>query len=254
MGKRVNMTKNKTALFNLHQTNKAKFVEFAGYEMPIQYEKGIVEEHKITRSAAGIFDVSHMGQLFIYGDNKLTEDLEKIFPLNLRELKVFKSKYSFLMNDQAGIHDDLIITKLDEGYLIILNAACKDNDFKIIQELLGKNLLNKNILNIIKNPDFHSLNFDKTNKKYDHSFVHELDDYLNRQLRIKLKKISKNKILLTITDLTLQRNLEKINFFKPLEKKTKMLENLRSIFYKMELSDKETRILSSVFASLAKKG
>ena len=62
MGKRVNMTKNKTALFNLHQTNKAKFVEFAGYEMPIQYEKGIVEEHKITRSAAGIFDVSHMGQ------------------------------------------------------------------------------------------------------------------------------------------------------------------------------------------------
>jgi aminomethyltransferase len=139
MGKRVNMTKNKTALFNLHQTNKAKFVEFAGYEMPIQYEKGIVEEHKITRSAAGIFDVSHMGQLFIYGDNKLTEDLEKIFPLNLKELKVFKSKYSFLMNDQAGIYDDLIITKLEEGYLIILNAACKDDDFKIIKELLGKN-------------------------------------------------------------------------------------------------------------------
>ena len=139
MGKRVNMTKNKTALFNLHQTNKAKFVEFAGYEMPIQYEKGIVEEHKITRSTAGIFDVSHMGQLFIYGDNKLTEDLEKIFPLNLKELKVFKSKYSFLMNDKAGIHDDLIITKLEEGYLIILNAACKDDDFKIIKELLGKN-------------------------------------------------------------------------------------------------------------------
>ena len=133
------MTKNKTALFNLHQTNKAKFVEFAGYEMPIQYEKGIVEEHKITRSAAGIFDVSHMGQLFIYGDNKLTEDLEKIFPLNLKELKVFKSKYSFLLNDKAGIHDDLIITKLEEGYLIILNAACKDDDFKIIKELLGKN-------------------------------------------------------------------------------------------------------------------
>ena len=55
----------KTSLNKLHQDNKAKFVEFAGYEMPIQYSKGIVEEHKFTRSNAGIFDVSHMGQLFI---------------------------------------------------------------------------------------------------------------------------------------------------------------------------------------------
>ena len=70
----------KTSLNKLHQDNKAKFVEFAGYEMPIQYSKGIVEEHKFTRSNAGIFDVSHMGQLFIYGDDNLTNDLEKIFP------------------------------------------------------------------------------------------------------------------------------------------------------------------------------
>ena len=126
----------KTSLNKRHQVNQAKFVEFAGYEMPIQYSSGIIEEHKFTRSNSGIFDVSHMGQLFIYGDNNLTEDLEKIFPLDLKNLKLNSSKYSFLMNDKAGVHDDLIITKLEEGFLIILNAACKDNDFKILSDLL----------------------------------------------------------------------------------------------------------------------
>jgi aminomethyltransferase len=126
----------KTSLNKLHQVNHAKFVEFAGYEMPIQYSSGIIEEHKFTRSDSGIFDVSHMGQLFIYGDNNLTEDLEKIFPLDLKNLKLNSSKYSFLMNDKAGVHDDLIITKLEDGFLIILNAACKDNDFKILAGLL----------------------------------------------------------------------------------------------------------------------
>ena len=128
----------KTSLNKLHQDNKAKFVEFAGYEMPIQYSSGIIEEHKFTRSDSGIFDVSHMGQLFIYGDNNLTEDLEKIFPLDLKNLKLNASKYSFLMNEKAGVHDDLIITKLEDGFLIILNAACKDNDFKILAGLLNK--------------------------------------------------------------------------------------------------------------------
>ena len=126
----------KTSLNKLHQDNKAKFVEFAGYEMPIQYSLGIIEEHKFTRSNSGIFDVSHMGQLFIYGDDNLTNDLEKIFPLDLKNLKLNSSKYSFLMNDKAGVYDDLIITKLEEGFLIILNAACKDNDFKILSSLL----------------------------------------------------------------------------------------------------------------------
>ena len=109
----------KTSLYHLHQDNKAKFVEFAGYQMPIQYSDGIVEEHKFTRNHSGIFDVSHMGQLFIYGDDHLIEDLEKIFPLDLKNLKLNHSKYSFLMNDEAGIYDDLIITKIEDGFLII---------------------------------------------------------------------------------------------------------------------------------------
>ena len=146
----------KTSLNKLHQSNNAKFVEFAGYEMPIQYSKGIIEEHKFTRSHSGIFDVSHMGQLFIYGDESLTEALEKIFPLDLKNLKQNCSKYSFLMNEDAGIYDDLIITKIEDGYLIILNAACKDKDFEILSNLLGSkfkmNLDNNRSLIAIQGP------------------------------------------------------------------------------------------------------
>ena len=127
----------KTSLYQLHKNNNAKFVEFAGYEMPIQYDRGIIEEHKFTREYSGIFDVSHMGQLFIYGDENLTKDLEKIFPIDLKNLKLNNSKYSFLMNDEAGIYDDLIITKIEGGFIIILNAACKDNDHKILSKLLN---------------------------------------------------------------------------------------------------------------------
>ncbi|WP_440911193.1 glycine cleavage system aminomethyltransferase GcvT [Candidatus Pelagibacter sp.] len=127
----------KTSLHKLHQQHNAKFVEFAGYEMPIQYKEGIVEEHKFTRTHCGIFDVSHMGQLYIYGDDQLLEDLEKIFPIDLKNLKVNYSKYSFLMNADAGIHDDLIVTKIESGVIIILNAACKDTDFEILQKTLG---------------------------------------------------------------------------------------------------------------------
>jgi len=137
MGKRVNMEIKKTSLYQLHQDNNAKFVEFAGYQMPIQYSDGIVEEHKFTRNHSGIFDVSHMGQLFIHGSADLVNDLEKIFPLDLKKLKLNHSKYSFLMNSDAGIYDDLIITKIDNGFLIILNAACKDSDYEILSKLLN---------------------------------------------------------------------------------------------------------------------
>ncbi len=126
----------KTPLYNLHIQHGAKMVEFAGYQMPIQYKSGIIQEHKFTRENAGIFDVSHMGQLFITGADQLTDDLEKIFPVNLKNLKTNQSKYSFLMNEQGGIYDDLIITKLKDGYLIILNAACKKQDFEIIKKKL----------------------------------------------------------------------------------------------------------------------
>ena len=127
----------KTALYNFHKNLGAKFVPFAGYEMPIQYKDGIVKEHISTRQSAGFFDVSHMGQLFV-SENKLTEQcLEKIIPLDFKEIKINQSKYSFLINDKGGVIDDLIITRVESGFNIILNAACKDNDIKEIAKCLN---------------------------------------------------------------------------------------------------------------------
>ena len=127
----------KTALYNYHKNLGAKFVPFAGYSMPIQYSEGIVKEHISTRTFAGFFDVSHMGQFFLEGNKTLDEALEKIIPADLISLKLNQSKYSFLLNDNGGIIDDLIITRIEKGFCIILNAACKDNDIKQISKYLS---------------------------------------------------------------------------------------------------------------------
>tara|TARA_B100001093_G_C26714174_1_gene964863 strand:+ start:62 stop:1156 length:1095 start_codon:yes stop_codon:yes gene_type:complete len=138
----------KTALYNYHKNLGAKFVPFAGYEMPIQYAEGIVKEHISTRTFAGFFDVSHMGQFFLEGDQTLDKALEKIIPADLNSLLINQSKYSFLLNDNGGIIDDLIITRTTKGFCIILNAACKDNDIKQISKYLSsehKNYLNSDL-------------------------------------------------------------------------------------------------------------
>ena len=138
----------KTALYNIHKNLGAKFVPFAGYEMPIQYPEGIVKEHISTRTFAGFFDVSHMGQFFLEGNETLDKALEKIIPADLSSIKINQSKYSFLLNDNGGIIDDLIITRTDKGFSIILNAACKDNDIKQISKYLSpehKNFLNSDL-------------------------------------------------------------------------------------------------------------
>jgi len=134
----------KTQLYNLHKNKGAKFVKFAGYEMPIQYSSGVIKEHNLTRTKSGIFDVSHMGQLFIKGGDDLTEKLQNIFPTDLKKLNINQSKYSFLLKENGGIYDDLILTKLKDGFIIILNAACKYNDLKIIKPMLKNNSLELN--------------------------------------------------------------------------------------------------------------
>ncbi len=134
----VIMDQQKTALYDVHKNLGAKFVPFAGYVMPIQYKDGIVKEHISTRTHAGFFDVSHMGQFFLEGDKTLTDALEKIIPADLKSLKINHSKYSFLLNKDGGIIDDLIVTKTEKGFCIILNAACKENDIKQITQFLEK--------------------------------------------------------------------------------------------------------------------
>ena len=131
------ITNLKTELYSFHIANGGKMVPFAGYDMPVQYSEGIIKEHQHVRSAVGIFDVSHMGQFSIFGNENDYLALEQIVPIDLKSLKVNQSKYSVLMNNKGGIDDDLIITKSEEGINIVLNAACKHHDITRIHEVIN---------------------------------------------------------------------------------------------------------------------
>jgi len=129
-----------TALNKLHRSLGAKMVPFAGHDMPLQYDPGIVAEHTHTREKAGLFDVSHMGQALLIGED---EDpgtaLERLTPGAIGALKPGRMRYSLLLNDAGGIRDDFMIarTGASDGRLyLVVNAATKPVDFALIQERL----------------------------------------------------------------------------------------------------------------------
>lgn len=126
-----------TALNQWHQQQGAKMVPFAGYSMPVQYPTGIKKEHLHTRESASVFDVSHMGQLSISGDNAAVV-LESVFPADLQNLEINKQAYTFLLNEQGGIVDDLMICRRESDFLLVLNAGCKDKDIKYLNRLIGQ--------------------------------------------------------------------------------------------------------------------
>jgi aminomethyltransferase len=125
-----------TPLYKLHLELGAKMVPFAGYQMPLQYNKGIIHEHLHCRGHAGFFDISHMGQCQILGDSAAGE-LERLTPGNISGLKAGEQKYTILTNNAGGIIDDIIITRIDLGLMIIVNAACKDKDFTYLKSQLS---------------------------------------------------------------------------------------------------------------------
>jgi len=130
-----------TPLHPIHLTLKAKMAEFAGYDMPIQYSEGVMAEHNWTRDHAGIFDVSHMGQLIVQG-TAATAFLENLTPAALQALKSGAAKYSVLMNAQGGMIDDLIITRIDdEKFFLVVNGACKDKDIEWISQNLPQGVM-----------------------------------------------------------------------------------------------------------------
>ncbi|MDD3149512.1 MAG: glycine cleavage system aminomethyltransferase GcvT [Candidatus Gastranaerophilales bacterium] len=134
----------KTPLFDEHIKLNAKIVPFAGCQMPIQYT-GIIDEHKAVRENVGIFDVSHMGEFFVEGEDSLAL-LQKIVPQDISKLSLSKAVYCQLTNKNGGIIDDLIIYKLDdEKYLLIVNASRIDEDFNWI--VSNKDNLNVDIKN-----------------------------------------------------------------------------------------------------------
>ncbi len=126
-----------TPLYHLHLELGAKMVPFAGYQMPLQYSKGIIHEHLHCRSHAGFFDISHMGQCLILGDSAAGE-LERLTPGNITGLKTNAQKYTVLTNHDGGIIDDIIITRIDSGLMIVVNAACKDKDFTYLTNQLSR--------------------------------------------------------------------------------------------------------------------
>ena len=121
----------------LHRELGAKMVPFAGYSMPVQYPAGVLAEHLHTREATSLFDVSHMGQAEIRGA-KAVELLETLVPGDIQALGVGKTRYSVFTNDQGGILDDLMISKLADDHLfLVINAACKHADFAHLARHLG---------------------------------------------------------------------------------------------------------------------
>src|SRR5438445_326046 len=117
----------RTPLYELHRTRGARMVPFAGYEMPVQYPPGIIAEHLHTRSQAGLFDVSHMGQIRLRGVAAARE-LERLVPGDLQGLAPGRMRYTLLLNDAGGILDDLIATGVEDGLLLVVNAARKVAD------------------------------------------------------------------------------------------------------------------------------
>lgn len=130
----------RTALFDLHQQANAKIVPFAGYEMPVNYADGIIKEHLHTREKAGLFDVSHMGQIRVSGANAAPL-LETLMPIDIVSLPIGQQKYALLLNRQGGIIDDMMVARMaQDEFMLVVNAACKTNDFNHLQQQLGNRL------------------------------------------------------------------------------------------------------------------
>ncbi|MSO74341.1 MAG: glycine cleavage system aminomethyltransferase GcvT [Alphaproteobacteria bacterium] len=126
----------RTPLYDWHADNGAKLVGFAGYDMPVQYADGIIAEHKHTRTRASLFDVSHMGQISLWGDEAVRA-LERLVPADLLELPPWALRYAQLTNDAGGIIDDLMVTNGVGRLMLVVNASRKATDLAHLEARLG---------------------------------------------------------------------------------------------------------------------
>lgn len=117
----------KTPLFALHCQLGGRLVPFAGYALPVQYGPGIMAEHLWTRASAGLFDVSHMGQVTLAGEG-VDEALEALVPGDIKSLKPGRMRYSLLLAEDGGILDDLMVARTDKGLFLVVNGAVKHGD------------------------------------------------------------------------------------------------------------------------------
>ena len=126
----------KTPLHALHVELGARMVPFAGYDMPVQYPAGILAEHQWCRESAALFDVSHMGQVRLVGDDAAAA-LETLVPVDVAGLGVNRQRYAFFTSEQGGILDDLMVTRRADDLLLIVNAACKEADTALLRARIG---------------------------------------------------------------------------------------------------------------------
>ncbi len=126
----------KTPLYALHLELGAKMVPFAGYDMPVNYPGGIIAEHRHCRGSASLFDVSHMGQLRLVGDDAAAA-LESLVPVDVVGLGVGKQRYAFFTNASGGILDDLMITRRSGDLFLVVNASRKDADIQHLITHIG---------------------------------------------------------------------------------------------------------------------
>jgi aminomethyltransferase len=121
-----------TSLHSLHLSLGARMVPFAGYDMPVQYPAGVLKEHLHTRASAGLFDVSHMGQVIVKAKSGKVDDaalaLEKLVPVDILNLKAGRQRYGFFTDENGCILDDLMITNLGDHLFVVVNASCKEAD------------------------------------------------------------------------------------------------------------------------------
>ena len=145
----------RTPLFVEHRALGATLVPFAGYAMPVRYGPGIMAEHTHTRSAAGLFDVSHMGQVRLTGDGA-AEALERLVPGDIAGLAPWAMRYTQFTNEDGGILDDLLVTRTDDGLLLVVNASCKEQDIAHLQRRLdagvGLTVLSERALVALQGP------------------------------------------------------------------------------------------------------
>jgi|TARA_B110000046_G_scaffold184806_1_gene224328 aminomethyltransferase len=125
-----------TIFHDYHVAAGGKMVPFAGYLMPVQYTDGIMQEHLHCRDNAGLFDVSHMGQIIVKGEGA-AQALERLMPVDLQSLGINQQTYSTLTNEQGGVIDDLIVARwTDDTFFLVVNAGCKEQDVRHIRKHL----------------------------------------------------------------------------------------------------------------------
>ncbi len=130
-----NETLAQTALHAVHVQAGARMVPFAGYSMPVQYPEGILKEHLHTRAAAGLFDVSHMGQVRLHGADAAAA-LEKLVPIDVIDLPVNRQRYAVFTDENGGILDDLMVTNAGDHLFLVVNAGCKHEDIAHLRKHL----------------------------------------------------------------------------------------------------------------------